>query len=543
MERFSTIRSLGGLLHRLLKDSAGNTLFMIAAALVPLLAMIGGGVDMGRSYLTQSRLQQACDAGVLAARRKLGGAVVATDQIPVEVSDTGNRFFNLNFAAGSYGTINRGFRMTLESDYSISGLATVEMPTTIMAMFGHDDIDIAARCEARLNYSNTDIMFVLDTTGSMNWSNPGDTQPRIDALRTVVRNFHAQLEANKSPGTRLRYGFVPYSTNVNVGALLKPDWVTDTWSYQGRALNSSGQSWRYQMLPNIRVDSLKDVANGRMLINRSIRFAKMGGKPGAPTDLLAWFRGCMEERQTYQITDYDNVDLTRALDLDIDLVPKAGMPHTQWRPMLPEASYIRAIDTSGRGYFATGAVESRDDFLNVFAYGFAACPAAAQKLQVMNAQDIAGYVNGLFAGGNTYHDIGMIWGARLLSPTGLFAAENADQPGKITSRHLIFLTDGETAPHDLSYGSYGIEPLDRRRWSPGASFTLSQVVENRFMVACTEAKKRNIAIWVIGFGVSLNPLMTDCAGSGHAFEAKNTEELEQTFAHIAAQLGDLRVSR
>lgn len=543
MARYSSHRSLSGLLARLLKDTAGNTLLMIAAGLVPLLAMVGGAIDMGRSYLTQTRLQQACDAGVLAARRKLGSAVVTTEQIPGSVTETGNRFFNLNFASGSYGTINRGFRMTLENDYSISGLATVEMPTTIMAMFGYDDMDIAAQCEARLSYSNTDIMFVLDTTGSMTWNNPGDSQSRIESLRGVVQNFHAQLEANKSPGTRLRYGFVPYSTNVNVGALLHPDWVTDTWSYQGRTVNSSGQSWRYQLLTNVRVDSLKDIANGRMLINRSIRFGRMGGRPSAPSDLLTWFRGCMEERQTYRITDYDDVDLTRALDLDIDLVPTAGMPHTQWRPMLPEASFIRAIDIYGWGNFAPGPADSSAEFLNAASAGLAVCPAAAQKLREMSAEDIARYVNGLFAGGSTYHDIGMIWGARLLSPTGLFASENSDQPGRITSRHLIFLTDGETSPLDLSYGAYGIEPLDRRRWAPSSAFTLSQVVENRFMVACTEAKKRNISIWVIGFGVSLNPLMTECAGPNHGFEAQNTEELEQTFAHIAAQLGDLRVSR
>lgn len=55
-------------LQRFASDRAGNTLAMIAAAIFPMMAMVGGGVDMGRSYLSQSRLQQACDAGVLAAR-------------------------------------------------------------------------------------------------------------------------------------------------------------------------------------------------------------------------------------------------------------------------------------------------------------------------------------------------------------------------------------------------------------------------------------------------------------------------------------------
>ena len=96
----------------------------------------------------------------------------------------------------------------------------------------------------------------------------------------------------------------------------------------------------------------------------------------------------------------------------------------------------------------------------------------------------------------------MIWGGRLLSPTGLFAAENADLPGKPTNRHLIFLTDGLTEPRDIAYGAYGIEPLDQRRWSESSSLSLTQVVEKRFAVACDEVKKRNITVWVIGFGTT-----------------------------------------
>ena len=110
--------------------------------------------------------------------------------------------------------------------------------------------------------------------------------------------------------------------------------------------------------------------------------------------------------------------------------------------------------------------------------------------------------------GPTYHDIGMIWGARLLSPTGLFAAENADvSSGRPSSRHLVFLTDGETAPRDIAYSAYGIEPLDQRRWQPGSAFTLTQTVENRFSYVCDEVKKKNVTVWVIGFGTAPNPVL------------------------------------
>ena len=87
----NTMTDSAALLGRLCRDRSGNTLAMIAAALVPLLAMVGGGIDMGRSYLSQSRLQQACDAGVLAARKKLGSQFIPTRAIPTDVADVGTR--------------------------------------------------------------------------------------------------------------------------------------------------------------------------------------------------------------------------------------------------------------------------------------------------------------------------------------------------------------------------------------------------------------------------------------------------------------------
>lgn len=628
-------------LSRLARDAAGNTLAMLAAGLFPLLALVGGGVDMGRSYLAQSRLQQACDAGVLAARKKLGSAVVTTGQVPADVVTVGNKFFNVNFRSGAYGTKNRSFGMTLEPDYAISGNAAAEVPTTIMNLFGYDKTPLNVTCQAKLNFSNTDVMFVLDATGSMGWTNPGDTKPRIDVLRDVVKDFHAQLEGSKTPGTVIRYGFLPYSTNVNVGGILKADWMVDEWNYQGRVKHDTGETttgpvfnqnwtyisgsegygteyvsatcpsntltwqelrywkdpdgtenweyllngttygcnwldstslkvtpyvydnyryiysyqnlgertvpvmtWRYQSIP-VDVSSLKNIGTNTMRVGSKITIADMGGDPMNPAPFDAWFRGCIEERDTYEVTDYSSVDFSRALDLDIDLVPTPGDPSTQWRPVLNDISFVRAIDWGGSGTFVPtpGTSDANWNYLNAGWAGLSACPAPARKLAPMTAGEVSTYVDSLFAEGSTYHDIGMLWGARMLSPSGIFAAENADTGSTSISRHMIFLTDGETAPLDLSYGTYGVEPLDGRRWSTSSSQTLTQVVEGRTAVACEQARRRNITVWVVGFGTTLNPVLTQCAGPGRFFEATDAAELQDVFSKIAAQLGDLRVTK
>ena len=43
--------------------------------------------------------------------------------------------------------------------------------------------------------------------------------------------------------------------------------------------------------------------------------------PSVEMQSSAASNGCIEERQTYEIDNYDSVDLSKALDLDIDRVP------------------------------------------------------------------------------------------------------------------------------------------------------------------------------------------------------------------------------
>lgn len=642
--RFSSGRDMARqaarFLARLSRDQAGNTLMIVGFALVPILAMIGGGIDMGRGYLSQSRLQQACDAGVLAARKKLGSDIITTATPSTDVQAEGDKFFNANFKTGSYGTGTRSFAMNIETNYSITGNATVQVPTTLMALFGYQQLNIAVTCQAKLNFSNTDVMMVLDTTGSMKDTNSGDSQSRIGVLRDVVKGFHARLEAAKSPGTRMRYGFVPYSVNVNVAGLLQSGWMADTGVFHGREahdtgntvsvpqyqqnwthesgsfaygtaylgtwcpsgsptwttlatwislnltvnyrLNVNGQGydcavtpegmftitpytytnyvyvysekllnykttkdydWTYKAL-TLDVSSFKDTdaskppKGGKLTLD-------MDGTPEKTEKLQAWSSGCIEERGTYVITDYANVDLSRALDLDIDLVPNAANPDTQWKFMLPDVSWARALTESNWSSWSwsVAPINYDGDYIHSAWSGYSACPTESRKLAEMNATAVSNYVDSLVPAGNTYHDIGMIWGGRLLSPTGLFATENADVGGTATNRHLIFLTDGYTAPNELSYSTYGIEPLTGRRWNSSSPYTLTQTVENRFTVACNEVKKKNITVWVISFGLDLNPVLTNCAGPDKSFSAKDAATLNSVFTKIAEAMGDLRISK
>jgi hypothetical protein len=212
--------------------------------------------------------------------------------------------------------------------------------------------------------------------------------------------------------------------------------------------------------------------------------------------------------------------------------------------MYPQVVHARSMRYNGSGSFTAAQVLSGEDFVNPNVIGMAACPARARKLASVSASELDAYLSTLQPTGATYHDIGMNWGGRLLSPSGLFAAENADMAAtRPSTRHLIFLTNGETAPRDLSYSSYGLEPLDKRRWQAGTALSLTQTVERRFAFACEEVKKRNITVWVIGFGTAANPIMEACSGSDKYFVAADADDLQETFALIAKRMGELRVTQ
>ena len=206
-----------GLISRLRSNTAGNTLMLVAGAIIPLTAMIGSGVDMGRAYLVKSRLQQACDAGVLAGRKYMSGTTFDST-----ADSRARAFFSNNFPTGSFGTTNISFNPSRTNDGQVTATASARVPMAVMQIFGNTQIDLSVQCDARLEVANTDVMLVLDVTGSMADcpddsacnSGPGS---KIVGLRNAVLSFYDTVSAATSANARFRVGFVPYSSSVNMG--------------------------------------------------------------------------------------------------------------------------------------------------------------------------------------------------------------------------------------------------------------------------------------------------------------------------------------
>jgi Flp pilus assembly protein TadG len=241
-------KTAGGFLSRLRHDQSGNIIAITAAAVLPMIAMVGGAVDMSRIYMTKARLQAACDAGVLAGRKAMPATTYTT-----AAKARADAMFNFNFVPADYqATLIPGdtyiFTSSANTQGAVTGQAKARLPTVLMKIFGKTTTDLAVTCGADLQVPNIDIVMVLDVTGSMD-ETIGGTK-KIDSLKSSVKSFYTTIKNLVPAGStsQVRYGFVPYSQAVNGSELFKvsPDsakgqlplsHIVDTMSLPTRVAN------------------------------------------------------------------------------------------------------------------------------------------------------------------------------------------------------------------------------------------------------------------------------------------------------------------
>ena len=653
-----------GFLNRLLHSQSGNVMAIVAAAIIPLAALIGGGLDMSRAYMARARLQQACDAAALAGRRAMTTSSM-TDANKAEAK----KFFDFNFPQNTFQTAT--FVPTIQSKpndtTTVQVSAVTTIPTTVMKIFRYETMNLEVNCESRFDIGNTDVMLVLDTTGSMAQSisdGNGGTTTRLAALKQAVKDFYDTLGAGSNATGRIRYGFVPYSSTVNVGYQLPSsailsgatgeeayyqtrrryissydsssnngawsktsgstsdgsgkvgpkskcgnldlpndtvssstsssagssstdsDGVITTTTVETRTTTGSEYAWDGKCYDDGKNKSRNytsvtynnyteqrtvtttqtpqysweygryalDVSSykgGNAVSNPAYHTSAQTDANGTTVSATNTWSGCIEERTTDSTinatTSTSSIPAT-AYDLQIDTLPTDG--NTKWKPHWPDVEFTR----SGRWLN-----DNRNNDYRAGTGGWNACPSQSRKLTSYadrtttptgQSSSFNDYVDGLIAIGGTYHDIGMIWGARFLSPTGIFSADNGvPTNGFSVARHMVFMTDGDMSAYDGVYGAYGYQLLDGRIAATSTDNAgLTAIHNRRLEMLCNAVKGKGITIWVIGFrnqseGDITSQLQACASSSNHWMMAYTAASLTQKFKDIAKNIGGLRLSQ
>ncbi|MEY4270022.1 MAG: hypothetical protein RLZZ58_1238, partial [Pseudomonadota bacterium] len=132
-----------GFLTRLRSDVRGNTMLLVAGMFLPLVGFVGSGIDLSRAYMAKTRLQSACDAAVLAARKTERGVGYTAASEAVA-----NQYFAANYGANSFGSYDVDFSSARTSDAKIEGVASAKLDTGVMRVFGKDVFELEVACKA-----------------------------------------------------------------------------------------------------------------------------------------------------------------------------------------------------------------------------------------------------------------------------------------------------------------------------------------------------------------------------------------------------------
>lgn len=544
---------------RLARDEEGAILVKTIFMLIPLIGMLGIGVDMSRAYLYRAQLSGALDAAALAGGKAFHSAT-RDDEI--------RAFFNSNFSSDYMGGTLESFVIT-ETDAvqkTLTVTASGSIPTTFMSLFGFESIPIDIDAETTSKTTGLQLVMVLDSTGSMR-SSAGSTS-RMEALKDASTTLVDSLFGNEQSSEQLSIAIVPYVTTVNVGHLLDSSYMD---------MSTVPASYTYD-------------AN----------------------DLNKWV-GCVEARDTNVALD------ANAYDVQVEHNGQDWVPFL-WRPHYDNHFYslpgILGPDDENwpapNYQLPGGSGEGSSD-----AGPNINCPAPVLDF-TNDKTELTNYIDDLYYSynrGGTIANLGMIWGWRMLH-TGSPFFNPVPYNDDLMLKAAILMTDGQNWIIDSRYRykntdhpyydglNQSNDNNDRfdddgdgrcpkgcsnRRWDRGdenngpdawdltngpdidrhytgdysgygrrdegrlggatSKSASTTAINQRLAHVCAAMRGAGITIYTITFGSgatssSLQNLYRGCAtDSGKYFHAPSSSELEGAFEAIANDLSNLRLSR
>ena len=213
-----------GLLRRasspgFLRSERGNVAIIFAMSLLPMIGMIGLGIDLARALTARSTLQGAADAGALAAATEAealiqAGGDLGTAQYAGQLA--GQRVFNANA-----GKISRWMSTPPSSNVNVNpGSANITafvtfsapLPTIFGGMFGTKTITVAGKSASSLalpKYLN--ISVVTDISQSMGLAATPEGQTQLASI-TGGCQFGCHVYQNGQTGSQ------PYEVQAHAAA-------------------------------------------------------------------------------------------------------------------------------------------------------------------------------------------------------------------------------------------------------------------------------------------------------------------------------------
>lgn len=547
-----------------------------------------GGLDLMRTSMMQSRLQNALDAATLSASVNLSLYPTLQGSEFDAWKTNAYNYLMANLPAGYVGgTVDsKSFQASVSGSLGTGQTVSVQVSANV-PMWSAGLLPIltntvtASNQAVRRNETNLELVMALDNTGSMGASATGNGGPsKIQGLRDAATTLVTLMfgDGTTPPAGNAFIGLVPFASTVNVKSIagssnwfgpmpaFNPNGVTDS-AWAGCAieprLNSSGQPDEQSGVLDIQTYK----PTGGLFKKYYYNAPSTGMK--VETCASGSWQAC--ESNASSITTVNSIPFSINSD---------GRPNPNG-----EAGNLYAADAySGltRIWAQRSATQNSTYTQN------ANC--ISQRVLFLSSDQAAlnTAIKGMSAGGSTIIPLGLLWAWRMLSPdwagtTGWGSATLPYPVDKVgLKRVLIVLTDGQnqvsgtgTFPNAIYFNGLSgvgnatlpvptikringttladgrIDSAELHKNSPtdssagGAGYVDDL---NTYQLAlCNRIKAEGIVIYAITFGSdsassAAQQSMLACAtDANHYFHAPDNATLQKTFGQIAGGLSELRL--
>ena len=501
-----------GLFRKYIRDRAAAIAIMFGLMAPILVGITGMSIDYSRAYLIKQRLLQAMDAAALA------GAAASTDEAGIrqKVID----FFNANYPPDELGAVVDPVVTVSGDQVYVSG--TAQYDTLFLRVMGIDQIDISASTIVQREVQGLEVALVLDNTGSMAWND------NITALKNGTKNFiNIMFDATSNPDY-VKIAMVPYSNSVRVGRYglgQNPDGTT------------YGDGSQFVTVPN-EVSYTTSHSSSSGWYGCVTEHMENGYEPTAThvsgSSGQLWMDGSNWDGHGWSPTttandpyDYDVLDNYTG-SWDIYMYGKV-VSRGQY---CNGGGYSSSRCSNCTGYY--GACNSdycycRNSRPNT------GCPYAYIMPLTSDRDALLANVDEMVPEGNTLGNIGMAWGARVLSPEAPFQ-EGTDWDNQYWKKAIVMMTDGDNTLNN-TYSSY---------WFTNKNNMSVTKFNDRFEEVCQALKDKGVTVYTVTFTSGINDSTKDyyrnCASSpDQYFDAPSQQELIDAFEQIARELSNLHI--
>lgn len=584
---------------RLFADERGSTYAIAAAYMVPLFGFVGLGLDLGRGYMSSSRLQSSVDTATLAAVR-MEQLYPGTGTTPgPKTVDTINQFLTANMPIGYVGVSRNAPEVSVAragDEVTVQVTVNGTVPTTLMRIFGIDTMPVQATAKGvagKTLPTAVEALLTLDVTGSM------DSNGGMAALKDSMGQFLEIVYGSNQTRTNFAIGVLPYNVIVNVGRLLPSTKVEQVSGYTDRTATDV-YGWKGCVLADPTKRSLStdknvidadtfDMGNampgegGMPLIRPSIyppmlvdSFHKQKNQYKFPSD-PAQRRAIANyaPMRTALIRQYGD-NICRRTDNSNAASCSSGTAADRWVDPTLIANY--SSWPTPVQYVSTTKPDNSDN-IETKSPNYV-CPTEALPISYSRTKaELNTYKSNLQPLFNigTWHVPAITWSYRLLSRDDIFTRARPSNVG--LRRVMIFMTDGNFDSNDngstvpsrgngyndferdtayTAYGSYSDRLAVDQWWGSGTSKTTlarnahRDVMALRFAKTCQAMKNSGIEIYTVTFAIAAGTegdatreMFKSCATNRntHFFETKNASDLRIAFTTIAADLIDLHLAK